>query len=157
MARLVIMVLKPFFKFLDFLTPFVDLVARLWVAKVFFYAGLVKLDNWAATISLFETEYKVPFLTPTLAAYLGTFAELALPILLVLGLGGRVVIFGFFIYNLLAMWSFTELWTAEGALAMEQHINWGLLLGLLMCHGSGKISIDYWLRNKYRDYLGHPK
>jgi len=34
-------------------------------------------------------------------------------------------------------------------MGLDQHINWGLLLALLMCHGSGKLSIDYWLRKKH--------
>ena len=98
---------------------------------------------------LFQYVFHVPLLSPTWAAVLGTGAELILPILIVIGLGGRISILIFFIYNLIAMISYPFLWTPDGAQALAQHINWGLLLGLLMCHGSGKLSLDYWIRKKY--------
>ena len=145
--------LKPFLKTLDFLTPFGDLAARLWVAQIFFRAGLVKIQSWPSTLMLFSNVYRVPFLPPDVAAVLGTGAELILPILLVLGLGGRLMIFVFFIYNAVAVVSYGFLWTPEGAAGLAQHINWGLLLTLLMFHGPGKLSVDYWLRKRYAHHL----
>jgi len=136
-------------KTLDFLTPVGDLIARVWVANIFFKAGWVKLMNWSSTLNLFSHVYHVPIVPPTLAAILGTFAEIVLPILLVLGLGGRIMIMIFFIYNLIAVVSYDFLFTPEGTAGLAQHINWGLLLLLLMLHGPGKLSVDYWLRKKY--------
>ncbi len=144
-------------KILDFLTPLGGLVARIWVAWVFFKAGLLKIMSWESTLALFQHEYNVPFLPPYAAAVLGTGAELILPVLLVLGLGGRISILVFFIYNAIAVISYPHLWTPEGGQGLAQHINWGLLLALLMFHGPGKLSIDYLLRKRYGHYFGSKK
>jgi len=72
---------------------------------------------------------------------------------LVLGFGGRITTFLFFMYNLIAMISYPYLWTSDGMAGLYQHINWGLLLLLLTLHGSGKLSVDYWIRKKYDHYL----
>jgi len=145
--------IRPLYKTLDFFAPLGYLAARLWVAYIFFAAGLTKIQSWDSTLMLFEHEYKVPFLSPTVAAVLGTGLELLLPLLLVLGLGGRLIIFLLFCYNLVAMISYPFLWTPEGRLGLDQHINWGLLLALLMFHGSGKLSLDYLIRKKYGHHL----
>jgi putative oxidoreductase len=134
---------------MDFLTPIFDLLARIWVAYMFFLSGLSKIQTWESTVLLFTYQYHVPLLPPYLAALLGTAAELILPILLVLGLGGRITIFIFFIYNLIAMFSYPFLWTADGRIGLYQHVYWGLLLGLLMCHGPGKLSLDYLIQKIY--------
>lgn len=150
-------IVRPFVATLNFLTPLGDLLARLWVASIFFKAGLLKLQSWETTITLFTYEYHVPVLSPQLAAILGTGAELILPVLLVLGLGGRFCILIFFIYNLVAVASYPFLWTAGGYMGLQEHINWGLLLLLLMLHGSGKLSLDHWLHLRHRHHLvKHP-
>ncbi len=69
---------------LDWLAPIADLLVRLWVANAFWRSGLVKIQSWDSTISLFTYEYQVPLLPPEIAAYLGTFAELVFPVLLAL-------------------------------------------------------------------------
>ncbi len=130
-----------FTKTLDFLTPVGDLIVRLWIANIFFKAGLVKIQSWSTTLNLFTYEYKVPLLSPEVAAILGTAAELILPVLLVLGLGGRFFIVVFFVYNVITALSYPFLWTPEGSVGLQEHINWGLLLMMLMLHGSGKITL----------------
>jgi putative oxidoreductase len=121
--------------------PAAQLAARLYVAQVFFLAGLTKLRDWETTLLLFENEYAVPLLSPTLAAWMGTGGELLLPVLLVLGLGGRVAALGLFVLNAVAVVSLPEI--AEAALQLHQF--WGsLLLGLLLW-GPGRWSLDAWL------------
>ncbi len=150
MIRCCAKILKPVLNVFDFLTPLGDLVVRIYIALIFFRAGLVKIQAWQSTMALFENEYHVPFLPASWAAVIGTGAEILLPILLVLGFGGRIMIFIFFVYNAVAVISYPHLWTPEGAVGLEQHILWGLLLMMLMFHGPGKLSIDYWLRKKYK-------
>lgn len=145
--------LRPFLRTLDFLTPLGDLLARLWVGYIFFMAGLSKISAWDSTVMLFSYVYHVPLLSPYVAAVLGTVAELILPILLVLGLGGRIWIFVFFIYNIIAMISYPFLWTPDGQTGLSQHISWGLLLALLMFHGPGKLSLDYLIHKKYGHHV----
>lgn len=151
--RLIAKVVRPFLRVFDFLTPLGDLLARLWVAQIFFLAGLTKLHSWNVTLALFKYEYHVPLLPSSVAAVVGTGAELILPVFLALGLGGRLTIFIFFIYNAIAVISYPFLWTQKGIAGLHQHIEWGLLLMLLMFHGAGKLSLDYWLSKKHGHHL----
>lgn len=143
MIRHICRLWKYFNTVIDCCAPIADLLARCWIAKIFFVAGLTKIQTWDSTLMLFTYEYHVPIISPEWAAVLGTLGELVLPVLLVLGLGGRATILIFFIYNFVCVWSYPLLWTPQGHAGLEQHINWGLLLALLMTHGYGKISLDY--------------
>jgi putative oxidoreductase len=133
---------------LRWMQPLALLGARLYVASVFFRSGLTKLRDWETTLALFNDEYHVPLLNPTLAAFMGTGAELALPVLLVLGLFGRFAAAGLAVLNVVAVLSLAEV--PEAALA--GHVFWGsLLLGLLLW-GPGAIALDRfmvpWLRER---------
>jgi putative oxidoreductase len=125
---------------LETLQPVAQLAARLYVAKVFLLAGLTKLRDWDTTLALFMDEYHVPLLAPELAAWLGTGAELVLPVLLVLGLGGRIAALGLFVVNAVAVLSLGDV--AEAAL--QQHVFWGSLLIALVLWGPGRLSVDSW-------------
>ena len=126
---------------LDLAQPLAALLARLYVAQVFFMSGLTKIRDWEITVSLFTDEYKVPYLSPELAAMLGTAGELVLPVLLVLGLVGRFAALGLFVVNAIAVISLSEIAPA----ALQQHITWGVLLALLAIYGCGKWALDHWL------------
>lgn len=129
---------------LESLQPLAQLAARLFVAQVFFLAGLTKLRDWDTTLALFADEYQVPLLSPEMAAVAGTAGELALPVLLALGLGGRFAAAGLFVVNAVAVLSLSEIPPA----ALQQHQFWGsLLLGLLLW-GPGRWSADELLRGK---------
>lgn len=130
---------------LTFLSPLVDLALRLWVANVFWKSGLTKIQSMDSTIMLFTYEYQVPVVSPQVAAYLGTFAELVFPVLLVLGLGGRFAAFALFVFNILAVISYPALEAA----GIEQHQVWGLMLLVTLVHGPGKLSIDHFLRQRW--------
>ncbi len=123
---------------LETLQPLALLAARLYVAQVFFLSGLTKIRDWETTLALFENEYQVPLLSPTLAAWMGTGGELLLPALLVLGLAGRFAAAGLSVVNVVAVLSLAEIAPA----ALQQHQFWGsLLLGLLLW-GPGRLSLD---------------
>ena len=127
--------------------PAAQLLARLYLAKVFFLAGLTKVRDWDITLALFTDEYHVPLLSPTLAAWLGTGAELLLPVLLVLGMGGRVAALGLFVLNAVAVISLGDV--AEAAL--QQHLFWGSLLLALLLWGPGRWSVDTrWFASRAR-------
>lgn len=131
---------------LQTLQPLALLGARVYVAGVFFRSGLTKLRDWDTTIALFENEYHVPLLDPTVAAWLGTGAELLLPVLLVFGLFGRFAAAGLSVVNVVAVLSLTDI--PEPALL--GHLFWGSLLLALLLWGPGAISLDRftvpWLR-----------
>ena len=128
------------------LQPVALLAARLYVAWVFFAAGLTKIKDWDSTLFLFEEEYHVPFIPFELAAYLGTAGEIVLPILLVLGLAGRFSALGLSFINIIAVISLAEIAPA----ALYLHILWGVLLLQILLFSSGKISVDKLIAIKFK-------
>jgi putative oxidoreductase len=134
---------------IDFLNrygaPILDLGIRLFVAMVFFKSGLTKISNWNATLFLFENEYHVPLLSPNVAAYLGTPAELGLPVLLALGLGSRFAAAALFVFNIVAVISYPDL----GEVGLRDHQYWGLLLLITLMHGPGKLSVDHVISKRF--------
>jgi len=122
------------------------LAARLYLAQIFFAAGRVKLMDWSNTLALFHDYYQVPLLPPQLAAYMGAAGEIALPILLVLGLGGRLAGAGLFVVNLMAAISLPA---DDFSPAIEgQHILWGVLSLSIALWGAGRWSVDAWLNRR---------
>jgi putative oxidoreductase len=130
---------------LDRLQPLLALGLRLWVARVFFNSGLVKLGNWSGTLGLFENEFHVPLLPPHAAAVLGTAAEIGLPVLLALGLGTRAAAFALFVFNVVAVISYPDLSDA----GLKDHVLWGTMLAVTFFYGPGKIALDPWLRRRF--------
>jgi len=130
---------------LNYLQPIALLAARLYVAWIFFSAGLTKLRDWDSTLFLFEEEYSVPFIPFELAAYLGTAGELILPVLLVLGLASRFSALGLTIVNVVAVISLIDM----PAAALYSHVIWGLLLLQTVLFGAGKLSIDKLIKKQF--------
>lgn len=124
--------------------PLLLLFCRLWVAWVFFNSGLTKIASWESTLFLFEYEYQVPVLPWTLAAYLGTAAELILPIFLALGLLTRPMAAVLFVFNIIAVVSYPVLWEK----GFYDHQLWGLMILIVVVWGPGAISADKLLRRK---------
>ena len=127
------------------LQPLFALALRLYVARVFFASGLIKLENWAGTLALFENEFRVPVLSPQLAAVLGTGAEIGLPVLLALGLGTRATAAALFVFNVVAVISYPDLSDA----GLKDHVLWGALLLVTFVYGPGKLALDTWLARRY--------
>jgi putative oxidoreductase len=127
-----------------------DLAIRLYVASVFFRSGLLKIGNWDGTLYLFEHEYKVPLLAPVAAAWLGTFAELFLPVLLALGLAARFAALSLSVFNLVAVVSFWHV-LGENQAALNSHWYWGVLLAVTLFHGPGKLSLDHLIWTRMHD------
>ena len=114
------------------------LALRLYVSWIFFPAGILKLNDWDTTLFLFEEEYQVPFLSPDIAAWLGTTGELVFPALLVFGLLTRASALGLFTVNIVAVISLAEIAPA----ALAHHIIWGLSLAVVLVFGGGNFSLD---------------
>jgi len=130
---------------LDGLQPAAALMARAYVAEVFFKSGLTKLRDWDITLALFQDDYKVPLLPPDVAAVMGSGGELVLPVLLLLGLGGRLGALGLSVVNGVAVLSLAEIAPA----ALQQHITWGVLLAGLAVFGSGHWSLDQLAQHRW--------
>ncbi|EJL7832551.1 DoxX family protein [Vibrio vulnificus] len=124
--------------------PGVLLFCRLWVAWVFFNAGLSKIASWDSTLYLFEFEYQVPILPWEFAAYLATAAELSLPLLLALGVFTRITSLVLFAFNAMAVISYPLLWEK----GFYDHQLWGLMLLMTFLWGAGRISLDHCFRQE---------
>ena len=113
-----------------------DLLLRGGIALVFWKSGMAKLANWDLTVALFADEYRVPLLSPELAAWLATAAEVTCPVLLVVGFGAR-----FSAAALLGMtfviqtFVYPENWS--------EHLLWAALLLHVLTRGAGLLSLDH--------------
>ncbi|SFF69356.1 putative oxidoreductase [Duganella sp. CF458] len=119
------------------------LAARLGIAAIFFLSGRTKVEGWFtlkdSTIDLFRYEYMLPLIPPEIAAPMATFAEHALPLLLVAGLFTRFAALG-----LLAMTAVIEIFVYPQA--WPTHLSWAALLLPLIAQGGGKLSLDQLLK-----------
>ncbi|WP_068715034.1 DoxX family protein [Vibrio tritonius] len=135
------------------------LMSRLALAGVFWLSGQTKIEGFAlnpisgqwqwgiphikdTTFFLFEYEYALPIINPAFAAYLATFAEHLLPLLLVIGLMTRWGALGLAIMTLTI-----QIFVYPSAYAT--HLTWLSLSALLMWKGGGLWSLDhYWFNHK---------
>ena len=121
------------------------LAARLGIAAIFFLSGRTKVEGWFtlkdSTIDLFRYEYMLPLVPPEIAAPMATFAEHALPLLLVAGLFTRFAALG-----LLVMTAVIEIFVYPQA--WPTHLSWAALLLPLIAQGSGKFSLDQLLQHR---------
>lgn len=121
------------------LAPAMQFGIRLWMARVFFASGILKISDWQTTLTLFTYEHPVPFMTPVLAAVLGTSFELLCPFALVFGLFARLATL-----PLLAMTAVIQFTYLDHI----QHYYWAMLLGMILFTGPGEWSLDYFISRK---------
>ncbi len=127
------------------LAPLMDLALRGYLASVFFKSGLTKVQSWDSTLYLFNDVYHVPLLPPEMAAIMAASAELGLSVLLVAGLLGRFAAAGLSILNVVAVISYSDLSEA----GLNQHLSWGILLGVMLTMGRWRWSADAWIERKF--------
>ena len=115
------------------------LLLRLGVSTPFFLSGRTKVEGLItvspSTFYLFSEEYRVPLLPPDAAAYLATYAEHLLPLLVVLGLFTRPAAAG-----LLLMTLVIQLFVVPGG--WPTHLLWAGPLVYLLARGPGPVSLD---------------
>jgi putative oxidoreductase len=128
-----------------YFTPILLLFTRLWVATIFFKSGYLKLTTWDSTLYLFEEEYQVPIIPWEMAAYMGTAAELILPVFVILGLFTRPMAAALFAVNITAVVSYPVLW--EGG--FYDHQLWGAMILMNIVWGAGTISADHLLKKRF--------
>ena len=134
----------------NIIQPILNFGFRFYVAFIFFKSGLTKVDEQfivtEETKALFEFEYKVPLLSSDVAAYLATYAELFLPILLVIGFLSRPAAIGLFILNTVAMMYLTTIEFAADR--FWQHAVWAMMLSVVIAYGPSKFSLDSWISKR---------
>ncbi len=133
-------------------------IARFSIAAVFWNSGQTKVEGlvvnlvsgefkpgWPrlsdSALSLFQYEYKLPFVPPEIAAPMAATAEHVLPVLILIGLGTR-----FSALALLGMTLVIQLFVYPGAYAT--HGTWAAVLLYLMAAGPGKLSVDHWVAGR---------
>jgi putative oxidoreductase len=115
--------------------PLIQVMFRLAIVCVFLKAGLTKIASWEVTVQLFADEYKVPVLSPDLAATMAASFEIGCSILLALGLATRLATL-----PLLGMIAVIQTFVYPGAYA--EHLTWGSILIFLLTRGAGPWSVD---------------
>ena len=114
----------------------IQLVMRIAIGFVFFNSGLLKLRSFEFAVKLFEQEYRLPLIDPTLAAQLAMAVELAVPVFLFVGLATRLATL-----PLLGMVAVIQILVYPQA--WVEHLLWASVLVTLLTRGPGVISIDH--------------
>jgi putative oxidoreductase len=151
----------------------VALALRLIMARVFFLDGQTRIDGprftlniqdyvnldfvrgfdlsmvlpmqvKAETFTAFAVQYPPLPVPPTLAAYLVSYAEFVLPLMLVIGFASRFAALG-----LLVMTALISIYVMPQAL-FSTHIYWAAILTVLVSLGAGQISVDHIIRTVAR-------
>lgn len=132
-------------------------VLRIALALPFFKSGLTKWDGFltlspSATF-LFEELFKIhilgaeyPFPMPVVIAHLVALAEITLPVLLVLGLGTRLVALA-----LLIMTGVIQLTVPDGW--ANFHLPWASMALAIIALGPGRLSLDSIIRGMANKHL----
>jgi putative oxidoreductase len=115
--------------------PLLQLMFRLAVASVFLKAGMNKIASWELTVQLFADEYKVPVLSPDLAATLAATFEIGCSALLIFGLATRLATL-----PLLGMIAVIQTFVYPNA--YSEHLTWASILLFLLTRGAGPWSLD---------------
>jgi len=125
---------------------FIALAARIFPAAVFWQSGETKVAGWhlkPSAIALFENEYQLPLIDPTIAAYVSAFSEHFFPVLLVIGLATR-----FSALALLCMTAVIEIFVYPGA--WPTHGVWATCFLVVIARGPGWLSLDHLIARKYQ-------
>jgi len=140
---------EKYFKLTTLLTKGKDiplLAIRLVLAYGFYEPAMKKLNNIDGIIKWFES-MELPM--PALNAYMATATESIGVLLLVLGLGVRIISFPLIITMLVAIKTvhFANGFAAGGN-GYEIPFYYIIMLFTLIIYGGGNISVDYFLRKK---------
>ena len=112
----------------------------------FWRAGMTKLEDWDNTLLLFEYEYMVPILPVAVAAFLGTFFEVVMSVLILVGAFTRLAAL-----PLLAMSLVIQFVLGARAAAYDnfEHYFWMAILCYLIARGAGALSLDHLVAKRF--------
>ena|GEM_PF-211788 len=117
----------------EVLESMILLISRIWVASIFFSSARSKLTSWDITISLFAYEYQVPWLSPEIAAFITTFCEIVMSVLVVAGLLTRASVLPLLGITMVIQLTYTS---------HTDHLYWAIILTTLFARGAGMFSMD---------------
>ncbi|OFA17447.1 quinol oxidase [Acidithiobacillus ferrivorans] len=116
--------------------PVVDLLIRLWLAKVFFVSGVLKIFDLSIAPYLSHVAYPVPWVEPLSPTYLGAAIQMLIPVLLALGLATRWAALYMLILVLVVQFNY---------LALDINLYSAVLFGWFVICGAGPLSLDHLL------------
>ncbi|MGV8920772.1 MAG: DoxX family protein [Pseudomonas sp.] len=139
---------------------FIAFMGRFGIAAVFWQSGQTKVQNFSidlftgtfdvgiprladSTISLFQTEYKLPLISPEIGAHVAAFSEHFFALMLLLGLATRFSALG-----LLGMTLVIEIFVYPDA--YPTHATWAAVMLYLMARGPGVFSLDHLIAKRFR-------
>jgi len=122
--------------------PKAELLIRLWLAKIFFVSGVLKLTHWQTALDLAAHEYPVRFMSALTAAYVGVSIELLGAALLAVGLMTRYAAVPLLLLSLVIQFAY---------MPFDQQLFWAALFGWFAVFGAGPISFDALLRRGLED------
>lgn len=125
-------------------SPLANLAARIYVGLIFWKSGVAKFEDLEETVENFDPaedgDFVLSFLPesipPEIPAYMATFGELILPIMLFIGLFTRIGALGLLIMTVVIQ---------VFVFPLDLHYLWMIILALILGHGGGKISLDHWV------------
>lgn len=123
---------------------------RLLVFRIFWFSVQEKINGWTIagqhfafwnvnnqTLLDFEFVYKIPFLSPTLAAHLSTWSQFFLALMILLGFMTRLASLGLLLLTLVIAYCVNPSgW-------WETYVYWSVCLLVLMASGGSKLSLDH--------------
>lgn len=129
-----------------------QLALRFALAVPFYRSGLTKWDGWFhlsdSAIYLFTQEFQlhvfgssIPYPAPNTVALMSGIAEIALPILLIVGLATRFAALGLLFMTLVIQLTIPDGWA-------NFHLPWAAMALALVVHGPGKLSLDHLLSKR---------
>ena len=122
------------------------LAARVFPAAVFWQSGQTKVAGWhlkPSAVALFQSEYRLPLIDPTLAAYMSATAEHLFPVLLVIGFLTRISALALlFMTAVIEIFVFPDAWPTHGV--------WATCFLLIVARGPGVVSLDYLMARNLR-------
>ena len=122
--------------------PYVELIMRLWIAKLFFFFGIQDLMHWTAALQIADEENPFPLLAPIVSTYISTGANLVCAILLALGAMTRYAAIPLLVLAFITQSRFEP---------FDTQLFWIALFGWYVIHGAGPISLDNLLRRGLAD------
>jgi putative oxidoreductase len=122
--------------------PYVELVIRLWIAKLFFNFSVQELMHWTTFLQTVREENPLPWLTPSVSAYLCTGADAICAILLAVGFMTRYASLPLLGLAVITQFRFEP---------FDTQLFWIALFCWFAIHGAGPISLDNLLRRGVAD------
>ncbi|MDK9705264.1 MAG: DoxX family protein [Sulfuritalea sp.] len=131
----------------------ISLIGRFSIAAVFWKSGQTKVQGFAmdivsgefqfgmpqlsdSVVALFRDEYRLPFISPELAAPLAAFAEHLFPLLILLGLATRISAVALLVMTMTIQFLvYPDAYPTHGV--------WATVLLFLIAKGAGTFSLDH--------------